>query len=125
MKRHHDQGNSYKGKKYHWGWLKALEVSPLPSWQEAWQCASRVRAVSFTSIQRQQKGTVFCWQPRGSSYLHLVELEYRISKSTLPMTNFLQQGHTYSNKYTTPNNVNTHMPSIFKQPHKHLMLIVC
>jgi hypothetical protein len=41
MKRHHDQGNSHKGKHLIWAGLQVLSFNSLSSWWEIWQCASR------------------------------------------------------------------------------------
>jgi hypothetical protein len=41
MKRHHDQGNSYKGQYLIKIGLQVLRFSPLSSWQEARQCPDR------------------------------------------------------------------------------------
>jgi hypothetical protein len=40
MKRHHDQGNSYKGKHFIGASLRLQGFSPLSSQQEAWQHGS-------------------------------------------------------------------------------------
>jgi hypothetical protein len=44
VKRHHDQGNSYKGKHLIGAGLQFQSFSPLSSWQEAWQHANRLGA---------------------------------------------------------------------------------
>jgi hypothetical protein len=41
VKRHHDQGSSYKGQRLIGAGLQALRISPLSSWLEAWQPAGR------------------------------------------------------------------------------------
>ena len=41
LKRHHDQGNFYKGQYLIGAGLQFQRFSPLSSWQEAWQCAGR------------------------------------------------------------------------------------
>jgi len=41
MKRHHDQGNFYKGKHLIGAGLQFQKFSPESSWQEAWQRAGR------------------------------------------------------------------------------------
>ena len=41
MKRHHDHGNSHKGKHLIGAGLQFQRFSPLLSWQEAWQHAGR------------------------------------------------------------------------------------
>ena len=41
MKRHNDQGNSYKRQQFNWGWLAGSDVQQLSSWQEAWQHPGR------------------------------------------------------------------------------------
>ena len=62
-----------------------------------------------------QEETVFCRQPGGSFLQHWVDLEYyETSKPTYTVTQFLQQGHTYSNKATPPNHLTFHGPSLFK-----------
>ena len=40
-KRHHDHGNSYKGKHLIEAGLEFQRVSPLSSWQESWQHTGR------------------------------------------------------------------------------------
>ena len=41
VKRHHDQGNSYKGQHLIGAGLHFQTCSPLLSWQEAWQNPGR------------------------------------------------------------------------------------
>ena len=41
VKRHHDQGNTYKGKHLIGAGLQVQKFSPLLSGQETWQCADR------------------------------------------------------------------------------------
>jgi hypothetical protein len=41
VKRHHDQGSSYKGKHLIEAGLQFWRFSPLSSWQEAWRHAGR------------------------------------------------------------------------------------
>jgi hypothetical protein len=41
VKRHHDQGNSYKGQHLIEAGLQFHRFSPLSSWREAWQCPGR------------------------------------------------------------------------------------
>ena len=41
VKRHHNQGNSYKRQHLIGAALKVLRFSPLSSWQEAWQYLGR------------------------------------------------------------------------------------
>jgi hypothetical protein len=41
VKRHHDHGNSYKGKHLVWIGLQSQRFSQILSWQKAWQHASR------------------------------------------------------------------------------------
>jgi hypothetical protein len=41
VKRHQDQGNSYKGKHLIGAVLQFHQFSPLSSWQEAWRCVDR------------------------------------------------------------------------------------
>jgi hypothetical protein len=41
VKRHHDQGISYKGQHLIVAGLQVQRFSPLSSWQEAWQCPGR------------------------------------------------------------------------------------
>jgi hypothetical protein len=44
VKKHHDQGNSYKCKTLIGAGLQFQRFSPLSSWPEAWQCAGRLGA---------------------------------------------------------------------------------
>ena len=69
--------------------------SPLLSWQEAWQHAGRRgprkgAESSTTGKQQAEKVT--------QARLELTKLQ-----SPPPVTHFLQQGHTYSNKAILPN----------------------
>ena len=42
VKRHHDQGNSYKGKHLIAASLQVQRFSPLSSWKKVWQHTSRL-----------------------------------------------------------------------------------
>jgi hypothetical protein len=48
VKRHHDHGNSYKGKHLVEDGLNFQRFSPVSSWQEAWQRAGRHGAEEVT-----------------------------------------------------------------------------
>jgi hypothetical protein len=41
VRRHHDQGSSYKKQQLIGAGLQVQRFSPLSSWQEAWQCPGR------------------------------------------------------------------------------------
>jgi hypothetical protein len=85
VKRNHDQGNSYK--------VQHLEVQSI------------IIMAQSMAVSRQ----TWCWefyiliwrQSRKLSLPQWVELSIHIKAH--PLTHFLQQGHTYSNKYTPPN----------------------
>jgi hypothetical protein len=89
--------------------------SPLSLWQEH----GSIQA----DIVQEKELRVFCLDLKaarrelcsaGSSFPPWVELKHRTSKPLV--RNFLQQGHTYSNKAITPTSVTSHGPSIFKPP---------
>lgn len=120
VKRYHNQGNSYKGKHLIGAGLQVQRFSPLSSWWEACQLPGRHGAggaeSSTACYEGKQKTTVF------------QEARKRVSKPTSIVTQFLQQGHTYSNK-VTPTLTGPHLlivplpgPSIFKPA--QLMLAV-
>jgi hypothetical protein len=94
VKRHHDQGNSYKGQHLIGAGLLVQRFSPLLSRQEAWQHPGRHgagRALSSDFIKRKPGADCFQASRR------------KVSKPTPTVTHFLQQGHTYSNKAKPPN----------------------
>jgi hypothetical protein len=93
MRRHQDQGNCYKGKHLIGTGLQVQRFSPLSSRQKAWQHPGMtLKKLSSTSCSEgEQKIAVF------------QEARRRVAKPTPTMTNFLQQGHTCSNKATPPN----------------------
>ena len=109
VKRHHDQGNSYKGKHLTGAGLQFQRFSPLSSWWETWWHTCRHDAKDswtfYISIQR---------QPGGASLPPWMELEHRTSKPTPTVTHFLQQSHTHSNTATAPNGATYHKSSILK-----------
>jgi hypothetical protein len=41
VKKHYDQGNSYKGQYLIWGGLQVQKFRPLKSWLETWQHPGR------------------------------------------------------------------------------------
>ena len=93
VKRHHDQGNTYKGKQLIGAGLQFQRFSPLQSWWEAWHLRGRLGAERtkefYILIQR---------QPGGDCLLKWAELERRISKPTATVICFPQQGHKYSTR---------------------------
>ena len=100
MKRHNDQGNSYKGKHLIGAGLRFQRFSPLSSWQEAWQHPGRhgtgegaERSRSWSKLS--QKETLLCRQPVKDSHPCCTEPEYRRRPQNLPT-----QWHTLSNKAT-------------------------
>jgi hypothetical protein len=106
VKRHHDQGNFYKGQHVVRAGLLVLRFSPL-SWQEAWQHPGRYGtggAEGSTSCSEGEQ------EMTGSQ-----AARKRVSKATTMVTHLLQQGHTYSNK---PHLLMVPLPvsSIFKPP---------
>ena len=87
VKRHHNQGNSYKRQQHLTGaGLQVQRFSPLSSRQEAWQHLGRHGtggAESSTSCSEgKQKTAVF------------QAARVKVLKPTLTVTYFLQQGHT-------------------------------
>jgi hypothetical protein len=67
MNRHHDQGNSYKGKP-----LQFLKFNPFLSRQEIWQCTGRCGTGGVLHLDQQAEGN---WTP------HWVELGHRRPQS--------------------------------------------
>ena len=105
MKRHHDQGNSYKGQHLTGAGLQFQRFSLLLSWWEAWQYEGRHGfggAKSSVSWSKSSQEEALFW--------------LGTSKSTPTVTHFFQQGHTYSNKATPPNSAISHGSRIFKPP---------
>jgi hypothetical protein len=95
VKRHHDRGKSYKGQHLIGAGLQVQSFSPLSSRQKAWQYPHRHRAreedESSTSCSEDKQVLTFSRKLGGGSQSHLL------------VTPFLQQGHTSSNKVTSPN----------------------
>lgn len=89
-----------------------LSHKTASSWWEAWQCAGRHDAGRAENSTSWSQGN----QEETTSSLHWAGLKHRTSKPTSPVTHFLQQSHTYSNKATPPDNVTSHGPHIFKPP---------
>jgi hypothetical protein len=108
IRRHHHQGNSYKGKHFAGAGLQVLRFSLL-SWQEAWQCAGRHgtrEADSSTSSKGKQEMTFF------------QAARKRVSKPTPTVTHFLQKAIP---TLTRPNLLRVPLPgpSIFKTSQTH------
>jgi hypothetical protein len=59
-KRHHDQGNSYKGKHLIGAGLQFLRFSPFLPWQETWQHVGRHGAGEVT--ERFTSGLAGTWK---------------------------------------------------------------
>jgi hypothetical protein len=85
VKRHHDQGNSYKGHLIGAG-LQVPRFSPLSSRQEAWQYPGRHGAGGDDSSTSCSEGE----QEKTVSHL----TRRRVSKPTATVTHFLKQSHT-------------------------------
>jgi hypothetical protein len=90
--KHHDHGNTYKGKHLIGAGLEFQRFSALSSWQEdvAWQHPCR-----HGMLENELRVLHF----------ELKVARSRVSKPTSSVTYFLQQGHTYSKKATHPNNI--------------------
>jgi hypothetical protein len=95
--RHHDQGNSYKGQHLIGAGLRVQRFNPLSSGQETQQCPGRHSAGGAESSTSSSKGS------QEQTVFHVARR--RVSNPTLTVIDFLQQGHTYSNKATPPNSV--------------------
>jgi hypothetical protein len=67
VKRHHDQGNSYKEQHLIGDGLQVQRFSPL-SWQEAWQHADRRGAAGSMAARRQ----AWCCRKHGSAQTGMV-----------------------------------------------------
>ena len=95
VKRHHDQGTSYNGQHLIGTGLRVQRSSPLSSRL----LHGSVQAVSIMLVEprvlhlHKRKPGSDCFQAA----------RRRVSKPTLTVTPFLQQGHTYLNKATPPN----------------------
>ena len=83
VKRHHDQGNSYKEQHLIGAGLQVQRFSPS-SWHETWQHPGR-----HGSEGKQKTG--------------FQAARRRFSKPTPTVTHFLQQGHIYPDKVIIPN----------------------
>jgi hypothetical protein len=118
VKKHHGQSNSYKGKHFIGAGLQVQRFSPLSSRWEHGSIQSGMVLEEPRILHLDQKAA------EGDSLPHWVELEHRISKPTPTMMNFLQQGHTHSNKATPPNSATSHRPSIFKPPQLYNLCII-
>jgi hypothetical protein len=87
VRRHHDQGNSYKGQHLIGAGLQVQRFSPLSSrrenssFQAGMALEKELKALCLQS-KRSQEQTVSMWLGRGSQ------------KPTPTVTHFLQQGHT-------------------------------
>ena len=121
VKRHHDHGNSYKGKHFIGAGLWFQRFSPLSSWQEAWWHVSRHGAGKapcweFYIWIRRKKMTHWTW-------LEPLDLKLSSSDTLPPVTHFLQQHHTYSNTATPRNSATPCVlvgPYSFKPPQSPL-----
>ena len=90
MKRHHDQGNSYKGKHLIGAGLQFQRFSPLSSWQEAWQRETCRHTWCWKSwefcilIQRQPKGD--CHSTLGIAWAFIWDLKACLHSDILSST---------------------------------------
>jgi hypothetical protein len=95
VKKHHDQGNSYKEQHLIEDGLEDLRFNALSSWQEAWQHPGKHGtrgAENYISSSKGSQGHNVFQEPTKSVW-----------KPTPTVQHFLQQGHTYSNKPIPPN----------------------
>ena len=109
VKRHHDQGNSYKGKHFIWGWLTISEVQSILiiDGRRGSTQADMVLEKELRILHLDPKAgrTLFCRQQAGGSLLHGAESEHRTSK---PMP-------TYCIKDIPPNSATPYAPSMRRQ----------
>jgi hypothetical protein len=99
------------------------QLLPKTIFNWAWLTVSEVQSILIMAASRQ----AWCWRSWESTSwtegsriklsLHWVELEHWTSKPTPTVTEFLQDGHIYSNKVTLLNSATSHGPSIFKPSH--------
>jgi hypothetical protein len=104
-----DQGNSYKGQHLTGVGLQVQGFSPLSPRQEAWQRPGRYGTGGAESSTSCSKGK----QEKTGFQAARIQVLNPIST----VTQFLQQGHAYSNKATLLNSP-LPGPSIFKLPHQ-------
>jgi hypothetical protein len=91
VKKYNDQGNVYKRKHLTGGLLTVSETSLLSTGQRAWGHANRKLQAELRALYtdpRQQAESQRRW-----AWCRLLK-----PQSPVPVTHFLQQGHTYSNK---------------------------
>jgi hypothetical protein len=107
IKRHHSQGNSYKGQHFIEAGPQVLRFSPLSSWSEARQGPGRHIAGKAESSTSSSKGSQ----------------EQTVSQTARRVQNPPTKRHTSSNK-ATPTSTRPHLlivplprPSIFKLPY--------
>jgi hypothetical protein len=92
-----DQGSSYKGQHLNGAGLQVLRFSPLSVQQEAWQCPGRHSTEELRVLHlvlKANRRRLTSRQPASGS---------QSSPSPLTVTQFLQEGYTYSNKATPLN----------------------
>jgi hypothetical protein len=98
VKRNHDQGSTYKAKQLIGAGLQFQKFSPLIM-------AGNMEAYRQTWCLRSRKFYILIWRQLWGDWIpHWAELEYICvtSKPTCTVTHFPQQGHSYSNKATSP-----------------------
>ena len=91
VKRHHDQGDSYKGKHLIGASLQDQRFRPLSSWQETGSMQA--------GIALEKECSTPCSKGEQEN---ISQAARRVSKASPTVTHFLQQNHTYSNKATPP-----------------------
>jgi hypothetical protein len=113
------KANSYEVKHFIGPSSQFQRLSLLSQWQEAWQCPGRhgygkgaESSAYWSDCSLQRLSLLQTFRRRVSFTLG------RASRPTPTMMHFLQQGHTYSNKATTPNSATFSGSSMFKPPHK-------
>jgi len=117
VKRHQDQGNSYKRKDC--GWLAGSYVQSIvtmagsmASYRQTW-CW---RSLSVLHLDPKAAARDYLYKHPGGAWNSTLGRAHtgcaQASKPTPTVTHFLHQGHTYSNKATPPTSTTPCVPSI-------------
>jgi len=125
VKRHRDQGNSYKGQCLIGAGLQSQRFSPLSSWREAWTYEGRHGAGGdplpyWAELEhRSPESPPHSDKPPPVRPHLLYQGHTSSSKATPPLTRpHLLQGPTSSNKAPPPNS-----PTLYGQVFKHMNLL--
>ena len=111
MKRHHDQGKSYKGQHFIGAGLQFQSFSVFSGKYGIMQADLVLDELRVLHLDSKEARMVL-QAVRRLSFHTGQTLSIETSKTIPTVTHFLQQGHTYSDKTTPPNSATPYGPSI-------------